>query len=86
MPSTSDPVLLKYDYETCWEDCYNCGDQLHAQQSSIPMARVYRLCTHPRMYGAKVFESSGACSAIARIPHQPPPPVLKPDTPGWEDY
>ena len=85
---TDPPAPEKFEYETCWEDCAYCSDQMHAQDSKIHRARVFKLCTHPRMYGSKTFISSGCCSEVLRGEAPPPSPKepVKPDTAGWEDY
>lgn len=85
---TDTPQAAKFDYETCWEDCVYCSDQLHHTPAKDPKARTVRLCTHPRMYGSKTWVSSGCCSGVVRE-HDPKPPAstpLKPNTPGWDDY
>lgn len=80
---TAEIAAREYPYETCWEDCDQCGTFAFVQTHKDPRFREFRLCNHPLMADASCWESSGVCELYVR---PAPAPKPKPVAPGWEDY
>lgn len=75
---TPDPYARPaYGYQTCWEDCLNCGDVVFGQSHKSPDKRAFTVCSHPALGGQKCYESTPICQYFS---------LKKKHMTDWADY